>query len=296
MAGSDITPGRWGRWGADDERGALNFIDPAKIARASRLVRAGRTYPLAIPIRRNGPIAGGDVRNAPLHLMRLDGGDFSGRGSTDVGTADDYLMMATHSSTHLDALCHVWRGDRLYNGFSTSEVRSTGAWKLGIEKVGAIVTRGVLADIAGHHGLEHLPPGFVITERHIAEALAAHDLGLERGDALLVRTGWLGAFKALGPGFNRERPGIGLAAARRLVDAEVSVVGADTQGVEVVPSEDGTTVPVHAVLLHENGVFLLELAHLDDLAREGVHEFLFVAAPLPILGGVGGPVVPVAIV
>lgn len=296
MGETGVAPGRWGRWGADDERGALNFIDATKIARASRLVRDGRAYPLAIPIRRNGPMAGADVRNAPLHLMRLDGGDFSDGDPTQVGTADDYVMMATHSSTHIDALCHVWRGDRLYNGFSTREVRSTGAWKLGIEKVGAIVTRGVLADVAGHHGLEHLPPGFVITERHIVDALAAHDVTLERGDALLVRTGWLGAFKALGPRFNRERPGIGLAAARWLADAEVSVIGADTPSVEVVPSEDGSTVPVHVVLVHENGVFLLELAQLDDLARSGAHEFLFVAAPLPILGGVGGPVTPVAIV
>lgn len=295
MAEERVAPAGWGRWGTEDERGALNFIDPAKTVSAAQLVTTGRVYPLALPIRRNGPMAGPNTRNAPLHLMRLDGGDFQQKDPMKVCNADDYVVLATHGSTHLDALCHVWRGDRLYNGFSMREVRSTGAWKLGIEKVGAIVSRGVLIDVARNQGVEHLAPGTVITEQHLEDALDERGLTLERGDVVLIRTGWLGAFKGLGSVFNENPPGIGMAAAGWLVDKEIAVVGTDTPSVEVVPSEDGSIVPVHILMLHENGVYLLELAMLDSLADDMVNQFLFVGAPLMILGGTAGPLTPVAI-
>jgi kynurenine formamidase len=288
----------WGRWGPDDQRGALNLITPAKVARAAALVRQGNVFPLATPIRRSGPFAGSNVRNRPLHLMRADGGDYDEDSSGDrVGVADDYLILAAHGATHIDALCHVWMGNHMFNGFSPRTVRSSGARRLGIETVGAVVTRGLLADVATLLGEQHLAAGTVVTDEHIEACLSGSGLVAEPGDVLLVRTGWMEVFEKLGPErFEGPRPGIGLAAARWVVEKGIALVGADNSSVEVVPSENGSVVPVHVMLMRDHGIFLLELADLSGLAKAGIHEFMFVAAPLAILGGTAGPVTPVAIV
>jgi kynurenine formamidase len=211
--------------------------------------------------------------------------------------ADDYLILAAHGATHIDALCHVWMGNHMFNGFSPRTVRSSGARRLGIETVGAVVTRGLLADVATLLGEQHLAAGTVVTDEHIEACLSGSGLVAEPGDVLLVRTGWMEVFEKLGPErFEGPRPGIGLAAARWVVEKGIALVGADNSSVEVVPSENGSVVPVHVMLMRDHGIFLLELADLSGLAKAGIHEFMFVAAPLAILGGTAGPVTPVAIV
>src|SRR5215510_9783912 len=156
----------WGWWGADDERGALNYITPDVRRRAAGCVRQGKTFPLAIPIRHgSGPQAGG-ARINPLHLMTATGCDPTTR--VDLGMnaryVDDVLVMMVQGGTQWDALCHVYYDDRLYNGFPASQVDSRGAQRGGIDKVHAdFVSRGVLLDVARAHGVDCLPAGYAIT-------------------------------------------------------------------------------------------------------------------------------------
>ena len=111
----------WGRWGADDERGAANLLTPETVLAACAAASSGRVYNLGIEVKQGAPVAG--RRTSPVHLMSSDGGDYAALGREDWGTADDYLFLASGGTTHIDALSHVWSGGTLYNGFSYREVR-----------------------------------------------------------------------------------------------------------------------------------------------------------------------------
>jgi len=113
---------------------------------------------------------------------------------------------------------------------------------------------------------------------------------------VLIRTGWINVFWQDQQEFESGEPGIGMAAAIWLKDREVSAVGADTNGVEVRPFENPAEVfPVHKVLLRDYGLYDIELMKLDELAVDKVYQFLFVAAPLQIVRGLGSPINPIAI-
>src|SRR5215467_14154043 len=147
-----MTGAGWGRWGADDERGALNLLDAAAVRRGLAAARRGEVVPLGLPVQaRHVPVM--PPRPPVLHTMLVDGADFEAgarRGPNGAQFADDHLSLACHSGTHIDALSHVARDGVMYNRIPASEVRSaTGARRLGIDKVGGIVCRGVLADVLG---------------------------------------------------------------------------------------------------------------------------------------------------
>lgn len=287
----------WGRWGETDERGSANFATPERLAKAAALVRKGRVYSLALTLRARGlPV--NPQRGLPVHLMSLDGGDFAAGFEIEGGfcTADDFLAMYTQTGTHLDGLAHVWYGDRLYNGFPANSVRSDGAAKLGIEKVGYLAGRGVLLDLAKHQGVPHLGPEQVITPDDLDRCAKHQATEVREGDIVLVRTGWLETYDDERPGeFWRSNPGLGIAAGEWLGDRKIAAIGVDNFAVEVHPSETGKIGPVHMRLIRDFGCHLMELVVLSELSRDEVHEFLFVVAPLPISGGTGSPVNPLAI-
>ena len=289
--------GNWGRWGKDDERGAANFADAACIKHASSLVRTGKVYSLAIPLQsENVPVL--PPRSAPQHYMRMDGGDYAAGLKRKGGfqTSDDYIALGTHTTTHIDALAHVWYDDRLYNDFSANTVRSNGAKHCGIDKLRHLVGRGVLIDLCAHRNVPHLASGDIIKPEHLEDCAKAQGTEIRQGDILLVRTGWMGVFKKDGrEAFFKGEPGIGRDAAEWIGAKGVAAVGCDNWGVEVIPVEGDIPGPVHRRLIRDFGVYLMELFDLDGLAADRVHEFLFVAAPLRITGGVGSPLNPLAI-
>jgi kynurenine formamidase len=289
--------GNWGRWGKDDERGAANFADAGCIKLASSLVRTGKVYSLAIPLQsENVPVL--PPRSAPQHYMRMDGGDYAAGLKRKGGfqTSDDYIALGTHTTTHIDALAHVWYDDRLYNDFSANTVRSNGAKHCGIDKLRHLVGRGVLIDLCTHRNVSHLASGDIIKPEHIEDCAKAQGTEIRQGDILLVRTGWMGVFKTNGrEAFFKGEPGIGRDAAEWIGAKGVAAVGCDNWGVEVIPVEGDIPGPVHRRLIRDFGVYLMELFDLDELAADRAHEFLFVAAPLRITGGVGSPLNPLAI-
>ena len=284
----------WHRWGTEDERGALNYIGQEEVRRATALVRTGEVLRLAQLLSNKTPVPG--HRCGLQHFMDRDGGDYAAGSKRPGGFqfAEDSVVMPLHIGTHVDALCHAWYDDKMFNGFSGNEVRSArGAERLGVEKMPPIVTRGVLLDLVKLKG-RVIAPGEVI-ERADLEAAAAAAITPGRGDAVLLRTGWLESQKNVNkPSFDTE-PGINVQAARWLGEAGVAIVCADNFAVEVIPFAQGTVFPVHQLLIRDFGIPLLEGLMLDPLVASGRHEFLFIASPLPIVGATGSPLAPVAV-
>jgi kynurenine formamidase len=296
--GETTAAGNWGRWGGQDERGALNLLSPTVVREALATVESGRVVSLALPLR-GGETPAFPLRPPILHMMSLDGADFEAgarRGANGYQFADDWIGLAGHAGTHVDALSHVARDGTMYNGFAATEVRSTsGARRLGIEKFGGLVTRAVHLDIPVLLGRDSLDAGFEIGVELLEHGLEQAQTELRAGDAVLVRTGWLNRFRPGDANWYRSEPGIGADAARWLADRDVALIGSDNFAVEVVPARDGETMPAHLICLQEHGIHLMELVNLEPLAREVVRTFLLVVAPLPVVGGVGSPVNPLAI-
>lgn len=289
------TGSNWGRWGADDEAGALNLVGTPEVIRAAGLVRTGRVISLGQQL---GP---GTV--VPSHRQRVerymtrDGGDYAAGARRPGGFqfAEDVYSFATHSGTHVDALAHAWYDDELYNGFSANSIRSTtGAQRCGADKLRPIVTRGLLLDVAANRATP-TEAGTAVTAEDLARAAEVAGVELEPGDAVLLHTGWLARAGEDAASYYAGEPGLDASAARWLADADVAVVGADNYAVEVLPSPPGTLFPVHQILVRDHGVPLVENVVLDELAKAGATSFLFVAAPLPLVGGTAGPVCPVAV-
>jgi kynurenine formamidase len=285
----------WNRWGEADERGALNHIGPAQVQAAAALVRSGSVLTLAQPISPRTPVP--QHRAGIQHFMGRDGGDYAAGARTPGGFqfAEDTVVMPLHIGTHIDALCHAWYDDALYNGFPGSGTRSTtGANRCGIDKMGPIVGRGVLLDIVALRG-GPLADGAVITASDLERAAKAADVVVGKGDIVVIRTGWADhQARQKVVSFDAE-PGLDLEAGLWLAERDISVLGADNFAVEVLPFAQGTVFPVHQRLIRDFGVPLLEGLVLNGLAAAVRGAFMFAASPLPVVGGTGSPISPIAI-
>jgi kynurenine formamidase len=292
----------WGRWGADDERGTLNFITPDVLRRAAACVRRGVAFALGLPFGSEGPQIGQGGRVNPVHLMTATDGRL-GADPDGPRYADDWLMLPLQCATQWDSLAHVWYDGQLYNGFPSSTVTPAGAERNGIDKIGAgIVSRGVLLDVARSKGVERLAPGYAIMPADLEAAEKTQGIRAERGDVLLVRTGHVQVFTRDGDrvGYMRQMPGLGVACVEWLHQREVAAVASDTNAVEVIPFEQpGTLLPVHALCIRDVGLTLGEMFDLDaladDCARDGVWEMLFSAPALRVAAGVGSPLNPLVV-
>jgi kynurenine formamidase len=284
----------WRRWGEEDEQGALNQIGPDQVRRAASLVKTGRVISLAQPIADKTPVPA--MRQPVMHLMNRDGGDYAAGAKRPGGVqvAEDTLIIPVHLATHIDALCHVWYDDKLYNGFSGNGTRSSsGATRCGVEKFSPLVTRGLFFDVVKHRGSAP-KMGETITAGELKEIGAKAGFAPEAGDAVLIRTGWWEEHGNKPDYFDGE-PGIDVEGAEWLAKAGVSLVAMDNYAIEVIPFPTGTVFPVHQRLLRDYGVPLMEGLILTELAASGATEFMFTAAPLPVKGATGSPLTPLAV-
>jgi kynurenine formamidase len=231
----------------------------------------------------------------------VDAGDYAvgARAPGGIFVADDFIAMPLATGTHIDALAHVWSTNGLYNGHDPNSVRSRGAKRCGIDKVAGIVTSALLVDLPRLHGIDALLPSHVISAAELEVATDACGRPVGAGDAVLIRTGWLTEENLAARGLEvieTQEPGIGIEAAAWLAARDISLVGADTLGVEVLPAEgDHPGAPVHVTLLNRFGIHIVELLALDELAALAPARFLLVIAPLPISGAVNSPINPLAI-
>jgi kynurenine formamidase len=277
----------WGRWGSDDERGAVNLVTPDRVMAACRRPQTGSVYQLGIDLKRDAPVGGNRI--APLHFMTQDGGDFAALGRHDWGTADDYMVLATQGTTHVDGLAHVWSGGQLYNGYPYTEVRSSGAAKLGLEKLGGVVTTVHLFDVSHLQGEN--PPE--ITPELVEQMLSTRDARPEPGDAMLFRTGWMET-ALQGDVEDGKFPVVSLSMGEWFADNDIAIVGADNIAVEAT-GRRGVLPPLHKILVRDLGVTMMELLHLRAPAEDGVETGMLVVAPLRISRGVGSPVNPLLV-
>ncbi|MBA7696199.1 hypothetical protein ES703_104842 [subsurface metagenome] len=291
----------WGRWGADDQQGTLNYITPAILKQAMGLVKNGRVYSLASVLGGHGAYFAGSLRKEPWRFTAID----KRPTPSQMSLAEDMLTISSHSGTHIDALCHVWYDHQLYTGFSADEVDGIGANKNSIENLKSLVGRGIMLDVAGNKGVKHLDRGYAITARDLEDCLIAQGLQTEPGDILLVRTGWIQVFYQEGPeAFHHEpstgvpsEPGLSYHLAEWLHQKQTCAVGLDNWACEVRPSElPDYPLPFHELFIRDLGGYIMETLDLEELARDKVYEFLFMAAPLQISRGCGSPINPLAIV
>ncbi len=210
-------------------------------------------------------------------------------------SASELIAMGGHTGTHIDALSHFSCAGKLYGGIELKQSPAGGVEPHSVATIRPVVRRGVLLDVAGHLGVDVLSEDFAITPEHL-DAIGAD---VRKGDVVLLRTGWArywedqNQYTTAGKGVHVMAPGPEEAAARWLSARGIFAAGADTLAFERVPS---STMPVHVHLLVESGIHIIENLDLEELARDGVREFLFFAAPLKIRGGTGSPLRPVALV
>jgi kynurenine formamidase len=280
------------KWGADDQRGSGNMMKPEIVLRAARLIKTGETFDLgallspntsesfinegrqfSIYTKPSPPVPNGRQVNEELVITELG----------QIGT-------------QFDAFAHQMWGDSFYNCFKLGEIGTrNGFKKLGVEHVGGLMTRGVLVDVAGLKGVDMLPTSYNITPEDLRQALAKANQKLMPGDAVVIRTGWSKLMGKDNQRYGRSNAGIGIAAGQWLLTQDPMMVAADNCCVEVRPSEPGHSLPVHAMMLIQHGIYLLENLELEKLAAAGVTEFAFIVQPLKIKGGTGSAIAPMAI-
>ncbi len=200
-----------------------------------------------------------------------------------------------HTGTHMDALGHISHKGHVHGvGDIDPWQEYQGLKKGGIHEVAPVVTRGVLLDIAGLEGTPCLDSGYKVGKKALQEAMKRQDSPIEKGDAVLVRTGWIKYFTepAKYTSHHEGCPGLIEEGAEWLVSQGVKYVGADTVAFEKTPTPN---LPVHVTLLVNNGIHIIEAMNLDQIAEEKIYEFLFFASPLKIRGGSASPVRPVAV-
>ena len=299
----------WGRWGPDDEIGTLNYIMPETIARAARLVTAGKVWALGVPLGRQGPQSGTRQRFNPIHTMFRDGGDRpkDAAGVVEMqgyGGSNDWIVMPLQCVTQWDSLAHVFDSGQMYNGYSADLVTSSGAARNSIDKTkDKIVGRGVLLDVARYKKVEFLQPGYAITAEDLEACAAAEHVEVRSGDILLVRTGHMSKYLKKGSWdyFDLdESPGVSVFTASWLHARQIAAIASDNYAVEVRPSElPPFRSPFHIAAIPNMGLTLGEIFYLDELAADcaadGRWEFLLVAPPLPVTRGVGTPINPYAL-
>lgn len=290
----------WGRWGADDELGTLNYVTDAKVLEASRLVMTGEVVPLGLPLDSDGPQRDRPRRFNPIHLMTALPTDTVRPDGT--GLADDVVVMPLQSVTQWDSLAHIAYRGRIYGGKDAHLVGSSGASVNSIRAVsGRIASRGVLIDVARFRGVDALPAGHAITASELTDTLRTQGLDAGEGDILLIRTGFLDHCRRRGwEGFFDASPGLALDTLEWLRTRRVAGIATDTVAAEVRPSEiDGFRSPFHVVALVYMGLLLGELFDCEALAArcsdDSRYDFLLVAPALPVTGGVGSPINPYAI-
>lgn len=283
----------WGRWGKDDQLGAINLITAAKRKQAAALVREG----ISVSLARDTNKETAPDNNSPYeHRMTISG--INNRGQFSL----DSLGVSFHGyqHTHLDALCHMFYQGKMYNGFSKEEVAEKGCGKLGIQNLKqGVFTRGILIDIPRLKGTDYLEPSTAIYPQDIEAWEKKTGVRVSSGDVIFIRTGrWARRAKVGAWNVSASSAGLHASCARWLKARDVAIIGSDVAS-DLLPSGiEGVTHPIHQLTLVAMGVYIFDNCDLEELsetcARLKRWEFLLSAAPIRVTGGTGSPLNPIA--
>lgn len=304
------SPKNWGKWGPEDEVGALNYLGPQQVLAALGSVRSGKVFTLQVPMAdpKGDPVWPGR-RGAERYQILDEGHWLCGKGPAVPGGqhyADDAMSTYLQGSTQYDALGHVWYDGQLYNGY---DAKSTigGLQKASVQAIGekGVVGRGVLLDIARLRGKACLDKGETFNHDDLLAAARAQGVEIRKRDVIIIRTGFIESFFSAGAeAFYKDFLEPGLTHSPELVrwfhEMEIPNLVTDTMANEVtIDPVSGAMLPLHGALMRNLGVAFTELCDLSRLAKDcaddGQWDFLYVAAPLKIVNGTGGPVNPVVI-
>jgi kynurenine formamidase len=283
----------WGRWGKDDELGAIHLITAAKRKQAAGLVREGASFSLARDAEKekaiDNPVPFG-------HQMTRTGVNNPGNSSGDTFTVSHH----GYAHTHMDSLCHFFYKGKMFNGFAQEMVTDRGAGKLSVNNFkNGILTRGVLMDIARLKGVDYLEPGTPIYPEDLDAWEKKAGLKVSSGDVVFIRTGRWALRGEKGPWpASKSSAGLDVTCARWLKSRDVAMLGSDAAS-DVMPSGiDGVAQPIHTLVLVAMGMPIFDNCDLELLGREANRrqrwEFLLTAAPLAVPGATGSALNPVA--
>jgi kynurenine formamidase len=279
------------KWGAADERGSMNHQTAKAVMAAKNLIRSGEVIEMAHPL--NAQMAFFGTRRFDVHPKRTFMNDFSNRRGSNE---EMVLSEIGQVGTQFDGFAHQSHEDSHYNCHKTGDIATRGGFtKFGMDKVGTLMTRGVLLDIAGLKGVEMLGDTYEITVEDLEAAMKRQNVRIHPGDAVLINTGWGRLYGKDNGRYVKTCPGIGVKAAEYLAKLDPMLLGADNWPVEVAPNPDPKlSLPVHQIALVVNGVHLLENLKLDEMVAKKIYEFAFVMQPIKA-SFTGSTVAPVAI-
>jgi kynurenine formamidase len=293
-------------FGPDDQVGATNRITPAVTKAAAAEIQTGSVIPMAYNLVDGVPLFGTRFTKTVLTAVALvPGAEF---GKNKLSYMEDTYLSQSHVGTHIDGMGHIGIQDCYYNQTPMGKfITQNGIKKLGLENLKTFATRGVLLDMVKVFQEANklktnaacrtpcLDGGTVITPADIQAALKMYNVTLREGDAVFIHTGWgdlFNQFPAQNTTYNSSEAGIGKAAAQWLADQKVVLVGADNWAVEVIPSEDTQEAfPVHALLLTDNGIHIIENVRTDLIAAEAASSkraTFFLSMTVPKAAGTTG--------
>ena len=291
------------------EVGPIKDMPAAKVVEAAGFVKEGRHYSLATSRFPGMPLFPGHPPFQVLNFRSPPGIKAEGAqpwgppNEVGLGYMAEYLMATSHSGAHIDALAHMTVGEdnHWYGGGNTAEHLTDKGPTVGDgEKLPSFFTRGVLLDAAGFRGVEALPSGSPVDAGEMQAIADWEGVDVRPWDVVLIRTGYLAFWPNAEKMAHHKTAGPDISAAEWLLEREVVATGTDTETYEVQPAPDrGTPAnpqPVHTKLLIENGIYLMESVYLEEIARDRVYEFLFVALPVKIRGATGSMIDPLAMV
>ncbi len=264
-------------------------------ALAARLVRTGTAYDLSHAMAPGMPVYGPHPPYS-ITMYRRHGDAHPAPRAGRSSFANEQLVTSAHAATHIDALGHFSRDGLVHGGCPAAEIESVnGLTSLDAASIAPFWRRGVLLDVAGYRGVDVLPPASPITGEELAATATAAGVEVGAGDVVLIRTGWAQywsdpvRFNNVGAGW----PGPDDSGAHWLIERGVAAAGSDTPAFECIPSPGDS---VHALLLVDNAIHIIENLNLEEAATSSICEFLFVALPLRIVGATGSPFRPLALV
>lgn len=290
-------------WGPEDEIGTLNLMTEASKLQVLSKINSSKTYDLSVDYFVGMPSfhALGDpgyqywLTHTP-HGTIVDNPNGMGEVmNRKVSYTGDAISMYTHMGTHIDALNHFGLNGKIWNGFTPEKHLGDKGWqKTGAETIPPIIARGLMIDVKSSKGV--LPKNYRITANDLQEALKKQRVVLKPGDVVVIRTGQAEFYQDADQ-YLDNYPGISLDAVKWLIeDQGIMLLGADNLSFEAFPPERvDNWVPVHTYLLAEKGVMFIEQMYLEELAKDEVYEFAFIAASLKLKGASGSPMRPLAI-
>lgn len=291
------------RYGAEDQLGTLNEITAKAVLAAAALVKKGEVIDLGRVLDENTPKFPGrywqQTADVTAHFSNLRRPDAAGKGwgKNRINWITELQTGTFQVGTQLDSIGHIQIGERFYNGKTTAEVvEAWGLNRYGMETVPPIITRGVLLDMAAYRGVDRLPQGYAITLADVKGALAKEKLVLQRGDAVLVHTGWGALYGLDNTQFLAGEPGVNLETVQWFYQQRIAITGADTWSYGPVPGEDADRpFQVPQTMYVQMGLFGLENLATEALAKRKIYKFLFVLTHAKTRGSTASVVAPAAV-